>query len=364
MEKVLVFYGGKSVEHDISIITALQAMKAASDDFEFLPIYIDHDGSWWTAENCQNPHIYSDFLALAQSPKRVHMSMGEKSVIINGRFKKRVFKPDAALVCLHGANGEDGAMAGVLQMAQIPYSCPTLASSALCYDKQLTKIVLSHYGVPVLESLTFDSESINNNHIISQIGFPLIVKPSRLGSSVGIAVCHNIKELDKAIESAKLYDKKLVFERFVEPCREFNCAVCILNGRAMPSNAYEIVSGKFYSFDEKYLQTKPCSKAVGNKKLEKQIQALAEKAALLLECEGVVRVDFLMDGEKLFVNEINSIPGSLAGYLFGDLREVVIELVESAKARQIEREKLSYKFDSTALKVFEQAQDLNKYSKK
>ena len=123
------------------------------------------------------------------------------------KFKKSYFKPAAALICLHGANGEDGAMAGVLQMAQIPYSCPTLASSVLCYDKQLTKIVLAHYGVPVLESLTFDSESINKNHIISQIGFPLIVKPSRLGSSVGIAVCHNIKELDKAIESAKLSQK-------------------------------------------------------------------------------------------------------------------------------------------------------------
>ena len=364
MEKLVVFYGGKSVEHDISIITGLQVMSVIKNEYELLPIYIDHTGLWWTAENYDDPNIYADFLALAKKPKQVSVEFGLGCVYVFKKFKKSYFKPAAALICLHGANGEDGAIAGVMQMANIPYSCPNLESSSICYDKELTKIVLKNFDIPVVSSITINIDQINKKEIIKKIGFPMIVKPARLGSSVGIVVCKDEHELEQAIECAKLYDFKLIFEHFIENSREFNCAFCLNENMVISSNVYEVVGQKFYSFDEKYLTDKPKTQKVTSKKLEQLIKKLGEKTVLALECEGVVRVDFLMEGEKLFVNEVNTIPGSLAGYLFGNLKEVAIELVENAKARFFKNEQLTFKYQSEALSIFKENCFSNKYTKK
>ncbi len=364
MEKLVVFYGGKSVEHDISIITGLQVMSVIKNEYELLPIYIDHTGLWWTAENYDDPNIYADFLALAKKPKQVSVEFGLGCVYVFKKFKKSYFKPAAALICLHGANGEDGAIAGVMQMANIPYSCPNLESSAICYDKELTKIVLKNFDIPVVSSITINIDQINKKEIIKKIGFPMIVKPARLGSSVGIVVCKDEHELEQAIECAKLYDFKLIFEHFIENSREFNCAFCLNENMVISSNVYEVVGQKFYSFDEKYLTDKPKTQKVTSKKLEQLIKKLGEKTVLALECEGVVRVDFLMEDQTLFVNEVNTIPGSLAGYLFGNLKEVAIELVENAKARFFKNEQLTFKYQSEALSIFKENCFSNKYAKK
>lgn len=364
MEKVLVIYGGKSVESDISIITGLQAMSAIKDEFDILPVYIDRDGGWWTCKNALDPNIYADFLALAEKPRKLFLDFEQKSLRYKKGWRYFSFKPDAALVCLHGTNGEDGAIAGTLQMADIAFSCPSLASSAVCFDKQLTKIVLSHWGLPVVDGVCMQADEVDKTGLFSQLSFPIIVKPARLGSSVGIAVCYNEEELDLAIEAAKIYDKKLIFERYIQKRREFNCAVMKFGKRISISTPQEVKSKKFYSFDEKYLKASPSAVAVKSKKLAAQIQKLCENVVTCLECEGVVRVDLFIENDRFFVGEVNTVPGSLSGYLFGSLKEVAIELVEGAMQRRSEAEKLSSSFSSSALGVFQTSIDLNKYTKK
>ena len=363
MEKVLLIYGGKSVERDISIITGLQVMNAVRNEFKTFAVYIDQDGGWWTCENSDDINIYANFFALAKKPKKVLIDFKNRCVLVK-KHRKKTFKPDVALICLHGANGEDGAISGVMQMAGIPYTCPNLTASAVCYDKNLTKILLSYYGLPVVEGVCTNSDEIDKKRLFKSLSFPIIVKPARLGSSVGIAVCKNEKELDLAIESAKMYDNKLLFEKFIENKREFNCAVMVFGDKYILSKPQEIKSKKFYSFDEKYLNEKPCSFEVKSKKLEKELQKLSLQVAKKLECEGIVRVDLLMAGEKLYVNEVNTVPGSLSGYLFGNTRETVVELVENTISYFKEKTQLSFSYQSNALDLFKQSQQMNKYAKK
>ncbi len=363
MEKVLLIFGGKSVERDISVITGLQVLNSVQNDFEIFAVYIDQDGGWWTCDNIKDINIYSNFLALAKKPKKVLIDFNNKCVFVK-KHGKKVFKPDVALICLHGANGEDGAICGVMQMADIPFTCPNLSASAVCYDKNLTKILLSHYGLPTVEGVCMNSDEIDRKKLFSSLSFPIIVKPARLGSSVGIAVCKNEEELELAIESAKLYDNKLLFEKFLENKREFNCAVMIFGDKTIVSKPQEIRSKKFYSFDEKYLNDEPCSFEVKTKKLEKELQKLSLQVAKKLECEGLVRVDLLMEDEMLYVNEVNTVPGSLAGYLFGNTRETVVELVENTISAFKEKRQLTFSYQSNALNIFKQSQDMNKYAKK
>ena len=364
MEKLAVIFGGKSVERDISIITGLQVIRSIKDDFDVLPIFIDESGNWATCENSLDIKIYRDFFALAKKPKKVFVDFGKNQFKINACFKNISFKPDAVIVCMHGANGEDGAIAGVLQMAQMPYSCPNLMSCAICYDKDITKCILKNFNLPVVESLTYQSNEIDEESILKKIGFPLIVKPARLGSSVGVAVCKTKDELIEAVKVAKAYDNKIVFEKFLEDCREFNCAVLSNGEEYVCSNPFEVKSQKFYTFDQKYLTTKPLSNPVSSKSLSKKIKLLAEKVAKILDCEGVVRVDFLMQNDNLYVCEVNSIPGSLSGYLFGSLKEVIFELIEIAKSRLKKQKNYIYSFSSKALDLFAQEINTNKYAKK
>lgn len=362
MEKILVIYGGKSVEHDISIITALQAMNAIKNDYEILPVYVSHEGEFLTGDNLQDVNIYSDFHALVKNKRTVYFEMGKGRVLVKHPFKLARFTPVAALVCMHGLNGEDGAIAGALQLASIAYTCPSIEASAVCMDKAAAKAILNECGVPNCAYIA--GEDINVKMAIEKLSFPIIVKPSRCGSSVGIEKCTNEHQLKKAMEVAKYYDKKLILEHFIENGREFNCAVLNNGGKITTSKVCEVKSKGVYSFDEKYLKDKPLSSFDVEKEVEQKIKDMARDAVIALECEGVTRVDFLMDQEgQLFVNEVNTIPGSLAFYLFSSMREIVVEMIEEAKERFMQKEKCSFSFDSRALSIFANA-NMNSYAKK
>lgn len=360
MKKILVLYGGRSVEHDISIITALQAMYAVKDCADILPVYITGDGEFFTAKNALDVNIYSNFKKLAKGKKKINFEFGKGIVNVRGKMLTKKISPDAALACNHGANGEDGIISALMQLANIPYSCPSVECSCICMDKEITKIVLASRNIPVTDFVCGDQ--LKPSDILKEIDFPIIVKPSRCGSSVGISRCKNLDELKKSIEIAKNFDKKLLFEHFLENCREFNCACLCKNGEYITSKVSEVKGQGLYSFEEKYLAEKSSSTFKIEKEIKKMIEKLTVETCQVLECDGVVRVDFLMDENgKLFVNEVNTIPGSLAFYLFGSMKEIVFELVDAAKVRAQRCGEISFTHDSNALQVFASA---NKNAKK
>lgn len=361
MEKIIVIYGGKSVEHDISIITAIQAMNAVKKEYDILPIYITREGKFYTGDNLLDVNIYANFLKKAKNLKKVYFEFGTGKVIAKGGIKKQVHYPSCALVCNHGLNGEDGSVSALMELAGIAYSCPSTLASAICMDKAFTKMILKQNNIPVCDYLYGANIDLKN---AKKLGFPLIVKPAKGGSSIGIQKCTDEQELIKSIEFAKNFDKNVILEHFFEKKREFNCACLISGEKILPSKVCEVKSKDFYDFDEKYISDKPNAKLKIEKSLEKEIKNLTIKTCLTLGCEGVVRVDFIMDENgSLFVNEVNTIPGSLAFYLFSNMKEVVVELIEGAKQRKGDKDRLTYVFPSTALNIFVSA-NMNKYAKK
>lgn len=360
-EKVLILYGGPSVEHDISIITALQAMKFLPKKFDFLPIYIDKSGIWWVADNLQETKIYQNFDQMAKKKRQVTLCFGENLLLQKSGNKFVPFcKALSVLNCCHGRMGEDGCLQGVCESCNLPYTSCDAKTSAVCMDKVFVKDILEQNGIETPKYVWFDgkSEEKNIKKQVEKLGYPVVVKPANLGSSIGISVCEEEKGLDKAISLAQEFDSKVLIEKLVSPLREFNCACFLYKDNFFVSRVNEVKEkGEIYSFEDKYIQKSSQSKKV-EKPIEKKVKGLTEKVYRLLGCKGVVRVDFLFDekNKKLFVNEINTIPGSLAFYLFENVRfaELVECLVDESLDERKRRQKKVTTFDSGALKIFEE----------
>ena len=365
-EKVLIVYGGKSVEHDISIITALQVMKFLPKQYDFLPIYIDKNGIWWTADNLNEIRIYSNFEKLSKRRKQVTFIMGENKVIVkkNGKFSQ-VFEVFSVLNCCHGNIGEDGSLQGVFKTCGIAHTSPSVVSSAICMDKVFMKDILfaNDIETPKYQSIhkcAFEnSKDKESKRIEEKIKYPVVVKPANLGSSIGISGCKTAQELSNALALAFQFDEKVVVEEMVENLKEFNCACFFYKGQYIVSDANEVKNkSEIYSFGDKYLSSTVENKKA-DKNLTKKIRALTERVYNLFECKGIVRVDFLYDEKKkiLYVNEVNTIPGSLAFYLFKDIafKELIISVIEQSKLNAEEERKLIKTFESDALNIFENA---------
>lgn len=355
-----LIYGGKSVEHDISIITALQTMSGLGKEYNIIPIYITPDGKMVTSKNLQDENVYLNFSKNTEKLFDVLIPTGYGEIwkMRNGKVKNKV-KVDCALLCCHGHGGEDGSLQGLLEMANIAYTSCSPLSSALCMDKIATKIYLTnaHIDTPKYVHFDFCEYKANENDILNKIenelAFPCIVKPANLGSSVGINICENVEELKCAIVEASEFDKKIIVETFIDKAREFCCAIIKSAGNLIASNVTEVQKGKFFTFEEKYLSNQEKGKREISKTLEKQIKELALKTYSALECEGVVRVDFLYSKDKLYVNEVNSIPGSLSFSMFktqhSDLLKVLIQ--EGIKRKESKSE-IVYQFNSQAIENY------------
>ena len=366
-EKVAIIFGGKSVEHDISIITAMQAAKVLPEKFDYVFCYIDKTGLWWTADNMQDITIYENFQKKAKKLRQISLVMGENLLLIKkGNKFVHWQKVCAVLNCCHGNGGEDGALQGVLKMCDVPVTCAGVTSSALCMDKAFMKDVLLANKIKTPEYVVCKKGEFEKS-AIKKLKFPLVVKPANLGSSIGISVCREEGEIDDAIELAFEFDRKIVVEKMVENLREFNCACFKFHGEDFISCVNEVTNkGDIFSFEDKYLSSSSTNQETHNN-LANKIKKLTQKVYNLFDCKGVVRVDFLYDEveEELYVNEINSIPGSLAFYLFkdfmfADLLEAMIgEALDDFK----EEKKLVKGFESTALQIFENASSTSKSGK-
>ena len=337
--KVGVFFGGNSVEHEVSIISAIQAIENMDKEkYDVIPIYITKDNRMYCGKDVGNIMSYRDVDKLIRNSEEVILANRNNRCVLIRNGKKFSMKDvfdyiDVAFPIVHGTNVEDGTIAGYLKMFNLPFVGCSVLSSAVGMDKYFCKCVLRENDIPVIDGILFYVEDFkkNINDMIKKIedfGMPVIVKPVNLGSSIGISVAKNRDELKKALDLAFRYSEKVLVERLVENLMEINCSVVGSRGKMEASECEEpIKKDEILSFSDKYISGKKGSKLKGSvnsgklklpadisKELRNEVQELAKKVFLVLDCSGVVRIDFIYDKDKkkLFVNEINTIPGSLA----------------------------------------------------
>lgn len=362
MKTIAVIFGGRSVEHDISIITALQAMKKIPKGYQIFPVYITHEGVLMSADNLMEAQTYIDFAKRVKNPQFVSIDFKEKCFVIlkNNKIKKHI-KVDCALLCLHGHGGEDGAIQGLLELASIAYSSCDIASSVLTMDKTLTKLMLAYKHIRNLTYVQFDKWEYQHfklkilQKIKQKLSFPCIIKPANLGSSVGISICENEAKLEKQIDEAFLYDERVLVEKYLSNADEYSCAVIKINDTVLSGKVGKVKKERFYTFEDKYIKEREEGKVEIEKALLEKIKKEAVASYKACRCNGVVRVDFLYDrkSKTLYVNELNSIPGSLAFNMFdGSFEDLISVLIAEGKEKQERRGQELYKFDSKAIESF------------
>ena len=383
-----VFFGGKSTEHEISCISANQAIHAIdTNKYKVLPIYISKDNDFYVGEELFDLANYSAFISNPDKVlKKVSIYKDGNKVYVKP-IKSLMSKPqtiDIAFPVVHGTNVEDGSLAGFIQMLDIPYTSCDVLGGAIGQDKAVMKDIFKAEGIPMVDYFvvySYDFETKQKEYIAKakKLKYPLIAKPANLGSSIGIEVIKNEKEFVKKIEECLKYDFKVVVEKMIENLKEVNISVMGNIDNAKVSAIEEVTNG-FLDFDKKYqpngskgskklgtkaVSSKSASKGMAStvrkvpadltKKQKETIEDVALKAFRALNAHGCVRIDFMIDkkNQEVYCNEINTIPGSLAFYLW---KEVGVEfndecemLIQNALRRYAQKQKKTYSFDTNIL---------------
>lgn len=378
--RVGVFFGGMSVEHEVSVISAIQAINAFNHEkYDVIPIYITKSNEFYTGECVGKIEEYKNIPALLKKSTRVIMVNDSNKVkLICYPMKKfgdsTVAEIDVAFPIVHGTNVEDGTLQGYLQTLNIPYVGCDVLSSAVGMDKYVMKAVLKDNGIPVLDCVTVSAAEYAKSSekviaiIKEKVGLPAIVKPINLGSSVGIKIGRDEEGLNDALDFAFGFAGKVLVEKAVTNLREINCSVCGDSDEAKASECEEPVSSdEILSFEDKYVGGSKSSKSSGMASLKRKIPAdisedmrneireMSVKAFKCLGCSGVSRIDYLLDvdSNKIYLNEINTIPGSLAFYLWEPLgtkySQLLDIMVSLALKRDRERKNLNFTFESNIL---------------
>ncbi len=379
--RVGVFFGGKSVEHEVSVISAIQAFNAFDrEKYDVIPVYITKDNEFYTGEYMGKIEEYRDIPALIRKSTRVIVvNDGGRTKLVRYPMKKfgdsTEAEIDVAFPVVHGTNVEDGALQGYFQTLNIPYAGCDVVSSAVGMEKYVMKAVLKDNGIPVLDCVTVtaleyakDSDKIIDE-TEQKIGFPAIVKPINLGSSVGIKIGRDKDGLAEALDYAFTFSGRVLVERAITNLREINCSVCGDKDEAEASECEEpIGSDEILSFEDKYVSGgAKDSKSSGmaslkrkipadiSKETREEIRSVAVKAFKCLGCSGVSRIDFMIDSDenKVYLNEINTIPGSLAFYLWESVGvkypRLLDKMVSLALKRERELKNLNFTFKSNIL---------------
>lgn len=353
MKNIAVIYGGNSCEKDISVITAMQAMAALDKNkYKVFPVFWNN--GFCIPEDSANIKVYarSDGSVIGKDATFV----GDNLYVIKRSKLKLLAKIDCALLCTHGGLGENGALQGFLDVQGIPYTSSGVLASGIGMDKSMCKLVCKKLSLPILPYGALCEGESNEivDKILERIGFPVIVKPANQGSSIGINVCKTLEELETALKTAFYYDKKVVLEKALTDFKEINCACLRKNGKLYPSTLEEPIGWReFLTFEDKYMSggkiTKSSAKRIFPAQMsdtdEKKIKNMTAKLYSALGCKGIVRCDFLIDKEsgEIYLNEINTIPGSMAGYLYEDrgiglnaiLDVIIEESIKEFKERKI-----------------------------
>jgi D-alanine-D-alanine ligase len=376
-----VFFGGRSVEHEISVISALQAIHAfEKEKYTIVPVYISKKGKWYTGDKLLDVPNYKNIDKLLSQCEEVFMApiYGDNNLYSK---KKQFFGQkiaaviDVVLPVLHGTNGEDGTFQGLLELIGIPYVGCNPLSSANGMDKINMKMILRESGIPVIDYIWFtDKDWFSNKEALiakieKEIKYPVIVKPANLGSSVGISSGKDRDGLVYAIENAEKFSNRIIVEKMVVAIKEINCSVL---GDYTKNNASvceePVKSGDILSYEDKYMSgdgksskgmqsTKRRIPADLPKETSEKIQQLASETFRVLFCNGVARIDFIIDEStgEIFVNEINTIPGSLSFYLWEasglSFDKLMDELVRLALKRDRETNLKTYNYDQNIFNI-------------
>ena len=376
--KVAMFFGGKSVEHEVSVISGIQAYLAMdTEKYEVTPVYLTKNNEMYVGEQIGNIEAYKDIDALLQKSQRVIMVGGEKVRFVSyppKKFGKNVeIDVDVAFPVVHGTNVEDGAFQGYLKTVGIPFVGCDVTASAVGMDKYIQKTILDKAGVPVLDAALYtlsdyaDMEALLND-AESRFGYPVIVKPVNLGSSVGISVAKDRVELSNSVDDAFHYATKVLIEHAITSLREINCSVLGDENDAIASECEEPLHSKdILSYEDKYVSNAKGGNAKGMASVSRIIPAnlspedrenvreMAVKSFKALGCNGVARIDFMIDEDtgKLYFNEINTSPGSLAFYLWEPVgvpySELLDRMITLALKRSRTEKALTFTFDTNIL---------------
>lgn len=378
--KIGVFFGGRSVEHEVSIISAIQAINNLDKEkYDIIPVYITRENEMYVGEKIGNIDAYKNIKGLINESQRIILvPNGEKVDIIKYPFKKfgknEYDYIDLAFPIVHGTNVEDGALQGYFKTLGIPFVGPDVLSSAIGMDKYVMKTVLKDNNIPVLDCLRFDIKDYTTNcakiieEVEKEIPYPVIVKPINLGSSVGIKVARKKEELQEAIDYAFQFAMNILVEKAITNLKEINCSVVGDYEEAIASECEQPIStDEILSYEDKYIGGNKNSGSKGMATLQRKIPAdisaetrekirnLAINTFKVLGCNGVSRIDFIMDYEtnEIWVNEINTIPGSLSFYLWEPINikytELLDRIIIKALKRDREEKSITYSFDTKIL---------------
>jgi D-alanine-D-alanine ligase len=418
--RVAMIFGGRSVEHEVSVITAHQAMAALpADRFTAVPVYIARSGQWYTGDALLDLRHFNDLDALQaaadpvlfsadatrpglvyQRPQQPQERRGLFGGLGGARTNEPAFEPlDIAFPLVHGSHGEDGTLQGLFELADLPYVGSGVAASAVGMDKVLAKVVLRGAGLPIVPELALTRARWERetdgvlDEVESRFGYPVFVKPVSLGSSIGVSRADDREALRFALDVAAAYDARLMVEPAQQGIIEINCSVLGAGDDVRASVCEQPVSEGLLSYQDKYLPTGGGAKgsaselATGAKSgavtlegsksqgsqgmasakrlipapiapdLTSAIQDAAKRTFVALGAAGVARIDFLVrpEDDTFFVNEINTMPGSLSFYLWEPagvpFPDLLATLIAQAQARQREKRRSTYAFESSLLRA-------------
>lgn len=373
--RVAVIFGSRSVEHEVSIITAHQVMRALeAARYQVVPVYISKEGGWYTGDALRRLETFKRLdlgtfsrVQIVLDPSTSHLF----STARKGLFgREQTIDVDVVFPVLHGTNGEDGTVQGLLELAGVPYVGCGVLGSAVGMDKVLMKAAFVQNDLPVVEYVWFTRQQWQTapesvlHRIESSIPYPAFVKPANLGSSVGISRARDRESLEFALDVASQYDRKVLVERSIEQVREINCAV-MGNEDVIPSACEEPISWEdFLGYEDKYLRGATGKGMKGGQRRvpaeigeeqTRRIQELAVQAFKAIDGMGTARVDLLVDrnSDEVYVNEVNTIPGSLAFHLWQPVglspAQVVTNLIQLALEAWEEKRRTVYSYDTPIL---------------
>lgn len=329
-----VIFGGRSLEHDLSVLTAIQAMDNIDKErYEVVPIYITKDLTFYSGGMLRYIDSYKDFRLIDRYATKVNLiNKNGKFILQTTGLIKRVYKEiHLAFPMVHGKDPEDGSIVGYLETLGIPIVGSDIYSSSLCQDKVFTKEVLNGNDIPVVDYVYFsdsdyklDKEDIFKK--IEELSYPLIIKPARLGSGIGIEIVNRKEELESSIEKAMKNDERVLVEEYIADRREFNMAVLLSKGKLIGSVIEEIIKDEPCNYYDKYRKDneddtfKRIFPADISKTLTEEIEKTSKKTYKVLALSGVARIDYVYDNKKkkLYVNEVNTIPNFFSHHLFDD----------------------------------------------
>ncbi|MDR1735263.1 MAG: D-alanine--D-alanine ligase [Oscillospiraceae bacterium] len=383
-----VIFGGRSVEHEVSIITGMQVFAALDrEKYDPVPLYIAKDGVMYSGEEFGRIESYRQMTKLLSDARQVSVTREGGRFLLRPTAKKlfgadRPAAIDVAIPAVHGTFTEDGSLQGFLELMGIPYTGCDVLSSAVCMDKPVAKALLRARGISVLPDRVIGKEEYESDPdaAVARLEtawedrefYPVVVKPANLGSSVGISKADSRAKLTKAMELAFSYSSRVLIEPAVQPLREINVSVLGEGSSARASVCEEpIGSDEILSYQDKYQSGGKAAKNAGMSSARRVIPAeipdetaqsargMALRAFSALGCAGVVRVDFLLDGKNggLYVNELNTLPGSMAFYFWEKtgltFAAMLDEMISLAFARQRERGNMTFSYSTNLLSTAE-----------